>query len=68
MNKDEINSMNIAKIREMASAMSAEEKVAVARELPTNVLVQELWHRIDELTAFKNSFEELMNRDFRKKD
>lgn len=62
------NEMNIAKIAEMAKALSSEEQVAVARELPTNVLVQELWHRIDELTAFKNSFEELMNRDFRKKD
>lgn len=60
--------MSTAKIAEMAKAMSPEEQRAVVREIPTDVIMDELWDRINELTRFRNGFEELMGRDFRKKE
>lgn len=64
----EYNDLSTAKIAEMTKALGPEEQRAVVRELPTNVIVHELWDRINELTEFKKNFEELMVRDFRKKE
>lgn len=66
--KYEVNDVSTEKIAEMVKAMSPEEQGAVVRELPTNVIVHELWDRINELTEFKKNFEELMGRDFKRKD
>jgi DNA gyrase/topoisomerase IV subunit A len=67
MNND-VNYMSTEKIAEMTKALGPEEQRVVVRELPTNVIVHELWDRINELTEFKKNFEELMSRDFRKKE
>lgn len=59
MNKESVNNVSIARIREMVGAMSIEEKRATAEALPLDILFEEVYGRVMELNEFKNAFNEL---------